>query len=129
MTDSHDNDIGGLIISEDVIASIACNAAKDVEGFSSFSNRPVDIVSTIKKGSLKVTSPVRIIDNGDDLTINIYINIKPGVKINPVAEGIQVGIKEAIQTMTGKIVSKVNVVVAGIDFGPAEEIEPLQTEN
>lgn len=41
---------GGLIISEEAVSSIATNAAKDVDGVTGFSNRPADVVSTIKKG-------------------------------------------------------------------------------
>lgn len=127
---NQENSKGGLIISEDVIASIACNAAKDVDGVSSFSNRPVDIVSTIKKGNFKVMSPVRIMEDGDTLVINIYLNLTADAKITPVAEQVQCAVKEAIQNMTGKVVSKVNVIIAGIDFEPvAHEDEPLQTEN
>lgn len=120
---------GGLIISEDVIASIACNAAKDVDGISSFSNRPVDIVSTIKKGSFNVTSPVRITEDGDTLCVNIYVNLKKNAKINPVAEEVQACVKDAIQNMTGRVVSKVNVIIAGIDFKQDEAGEPSKSEN
>lgn len=120
---------GGLIISEDVIASIACNAAKDVDGISSFSNRPVDIVSTIKKGSFNVTSPVRITEDGDALGVNIYVNLEKSAKINPVAEEVQSCVKDAIQNMTGRVVSKVNVIIAGIDFKQDEIGEPSKSEN
>lgn len=123
------NSRGGLIISEDVIASIACNAAKDVDGVSGFSNRPADIVSTIKKGNFKVMSPVRIMEDGDTLVINIYINLSSEAKITPVAERVQSTVKDAIQNMTGKVVSKVNVVIAGIDFEPVPQQEPLQSDN
>lgn len=40
---------GGVIISEEAISSIATNAAKDVNGVVGFSNKPDDVVSTIKK--------------------------------------------------------------------------------
>lgn len=127
---NQENSKGGLVISEDVIASIACNAAKDVDGVSSFSSRPVDIVSTIKKGNFKVMSPVRIIEDGDTLIINIYINLDGEIKITPIAEAVQTNVKDAIQNMTGKVVSKVNVIVAGIDFEPLhQDKEPLQSEN
>lgn len=127
---NQENSKGGLIISEDVIASIACNAAKDVDGVSSFSNRPVDIVSTIKKGNFKVMSPVRIMEDGDSMVINIYINLTNDAKINPVAEQVQTSVKEAIQNMTGKVVSKVNVVIAGLDFETSNrDEEPLQSDN
>ena len=124
------NEKGSVIISEEVLASIATNAAKDVDGVSSFSNRPVDVVSTIKRGSLKVMSPVRVIQNGDDINISIYLNLEPNKKIRVVAQSVQKNVKEAVQNMTGRLVSKVNVIVAGIDFDDnGSSNEPLETEN
>ncbi|MFQ9064348.1 MAG: hypothetical protein ACLR5R_04230 [Eubacterium sp.] len=43
------NEKGNLIINEEAISSIAINAAKDVDGVSSFSSKPMDVVGTIKK--------------------------------------------------------------------------------
>ncbi len=121
--------LGELVISEDVLMSIAINAAKDVEGVSSLSTKPLDVVETIRKGSLKLTSPVRIKDNISDIEVSIYVNMKPGYKIVSVAEEIQTSVKDAIVTMTGKAVSKVNVIIAGIDF-ETESVaeEPTETE-
>ena len=120
---------GGLIISEEAVSSIATNAAKDVDGVTGFSNRPADVVSTIKKGSLKVMSPVRIVQDGDDLDISIYINIANGKKIQPVAEEVQRVVKEAVQNRTGKLVSKVNVIIASVeDVKPQSSDEPTETE-
>ena len=64
--------MGELVISDEVVASIAINAAKDVDGVSSFHSGPVDVVSTIKQGSLKVMSPVRLMQDGDDF--NQYLH-------------------------------------------------------
>lgn len=123
------NEKGSVIISEEVLASIATNAAKDIDGVSSFSNRPVDVVSTLKNGSLKVMSPVRVLQNGDDITISIYLNLEPNQKIKSVAQDVQKNVKEAVQNMTGRLVSKVNVIVAGIDFEESGgSDEPLQNE-
>ncbi len=120
---------GGVIISEEAISSIATNAAKDVSGVMGFSNKPDDVVSTIKKGSLKVMSPVRIFQDGDDLDLSIYINISSGKKIQPIAEEVQKVVKEAIQNMTGKLVSKVNVIIASVENAePAGSKEPCETE-
>ncbi|MBQ9532073.1 MAG: Asp23/Gls24 family envelope stress response protein [Eubacterium sp.] len=124
------NEKGNLVISEEVISSIAINAAKDVEGVSSFSNRPVDVFSTIKSGSLKVMSPVRIYQNGEDINVSIYLNIEPNKKIKSVAQNVQQNVKESIQNMTGRLVSKVNVIIAGIDFEEsAGSNVPNETEN
>lgn len=122
--------MGDLIISDEVVASIAVNAAKDVDGVSSFHSGPVDVVSTIKQGSLKVMSPVRTHQDGDIFSISIYINIAPGKKFQTVATEVQSAVKESIQNMTGKLVNKVNVIIAGIDFDePVNEYEPCETED
>lgn len=120
---------GDLIISEEAVSAIATNAAKDVDGVTGFSNRPADVVSTIKKGSLRVMSPVRIVQDGDNIDVSIYINIASGKKIQPVAEDVQKVVKEAIQNMTGKYVSKVNVVIASLeDIKESTPAVPTETE-
>lgn len=120
---------GGVIISEEAVSSIVTNAAKDVNGVTGFSNKPDDVVSTIKKGSLKVMSPVRVFQDGDDLDISVYTNIASGIKIQPVAEEVQRVVKEAVQNMTGKLVSKVNVIIASVeDDEPESSDAPCETE-
>lgn len=120
---------GTITISEEVLSSIATNAAKDVDGVSSFSTKPVDVVNTIKKGSIKVMSPVRILQNGEDINVSIYVNLLPNTIIRDIAANVQRNVKEAIQNMTGKLVSKVNVVIAGIDFEEsADSSAPKETE-
>lgn len=125
---SNHNSKGGLVISEEAISSIVTNAAGDVDGVVGFSNRPADVVSTIKKGSLKVMSPVRIIQEGDDLEISVYINIAIGKKIQPVAEDVQKVVKDSVQNMTGKLVSKVNVIIASVEDEPQNTQEPTEIE-
>ena len=115
--------MGDLVISDEVVASIAINAAKDVDGVSSFHTGPVDVVSTIKQGSLKVLSPVRLIQDDDDISISVYINIAPGKKFQTVATQVQSAVKESVQNMTGRLISKVNVIVAGIDFEEPDSSE------
>ena len=123
------NSKGGLVISEEAVSAIVTNAAGDVDGVVGFSNRPVDIVSTIKKGSLKVMSPVRITQDGDDLNISVCINIAIGKKIQPVAEEIQRVVKDAVQNMTGKLVSKVNVIIASVEEEKPQNLpEPTEIE-
>lgn len=120
---------GGLVISEEAISSIATNAAKDVDGVKGFFNKPADVVNTIKKGSLKVMSPVRILQDGDDLDISIYIIVATGVKIQPVAEKVQKVVKDAVQNMTGKFVSKVNVIIASVENEESADSQaPKETE-
>ena len=48
--------MGELVISDEVLSSIAVNATKDVDGVSSFCNKPVDVVNTIKQFLSKLRS-------------------------------------------------------------------------
>ena len=74
-------------------------------------------------------SPVRVLADGEDLNISIYVNMLPGKKIRQVAEEVQRAVKESVQNMTGKLVSKVNVIIAGLEFDqPESETEPCETE-
>ena len=111
---------GGIFISNDVIASIAINAAKDVDGVSGFASKTPGINSATnpKDGALK---SVRVVSLDNEIKIQIYIRVKSGVNIQTVSMAIQRSIKNAVQGMTGKVVSKVNVSVQGIDFdAPAQ---------
>ena len=75
-------------------------------------------------------SPVRIYQNGEDINVSIYLNIEPNKKIKSVAQNVQQNVKESIQNMTGRLVSKVNVIIAGIDFEEsAGSNVPNETEN
>lgn len=116
------DNIGSLVISEDVIASIALNAAKDVEGVSSFAVRTPDVHSIFKLGE-GAARFVRVVSSDNDVKISVHVNIAPGTKIPKVAADIQKNVKNAVQSMTGKMVSKVNVSVAGMDIEPKEEDE------
>ena len=63
------------------------------------------------------------------MNISIYVNMLPGKKIRQVAEEVQRAVKESVQNMTGKLVSKVNVIIAGLEFDqPESETEPCETE-
>ena len=73
-------------------------------------------------------SPVRIIQEGDDLEISVYINIAIGKKIQPVAEDVQKVVKDSVQNMTGKLVSKVNVIIASVEDEPQNTQEPTEIE-
>lgn len=112
---ANNNDtVGGLIISEAVIADIAKNASKDIEGVSGFVSRPADIKGLFKKGS--PTGSVKVTERENELVLDVYITLKNGAKIPVVCEKVQKSIKEAVQNTTGRVISKVNINVAGIDF-------------
>ena len=108
-----------IFISNDVIASIAANAAKDIEGVSGFAYKSVN-----RAGSASdISKAVRVVSQDNDVKIQIGIRVKNGVNLQTVSLNIQRSIKNAVQSMTGKVVSKVNVAVQGIDFDAPTEVK------
>ena len=104
---------GSCIISEDVIATIASTAALEVQGVASMAQRPTDIRGLISSAAAK---SVNVLNNENETSIDVYVNLRLGVRIQDVAGEVQHGVKVAVQSMTGKPVTKVNVHVAGIVF-------------
>lgn len=108
-------EIGGVIISEEVIASIAVNAAKDVTGVAGFANRPSDLKGLFRKGGAAANA-VKVTMTDSDLVLDIYVTLINGTRIPTVAEAIQTTVKDAVQNMTNTLVSKINVHIMGIIF-------------
>ncbi len=102
---------GSCIISEDVIATIASTAALEVQGVAGMAQRPTDIRGLISSSAAK---SVKVLNNENETVLDVYINLRLGAKIPEVAGQVQHGVKVAVQSMTGKPVTKVNVHVAGI---------------
>ncbi len=113
----------GVVISNDVIASIAANAVKDVEGFGSFTTRAPDMLTQVLPISDKSASKsVKVWCLDNDVKIQMYINVKSGTNVQTVSTAIQRTVKNSVQSMTGKVVSKVNVCIQGIDFCEPDEL-------
>lgn len=105
---------GSLRISQEVIATIANYAASEISGVE-----PVNSTSsTISKfiGGKKIMKVTSIDLNDDVAVIDMYINLKYGTKVPEVSEEIQTSVKEAVQTMTGITVSKVNLHIDDVYF-------------
>lgn len=108
---------GGIFISNDVIASIAANAAKDIEGVSGFAFK----ATARTTGTTDISKAVKVSSLDSDVKIQIGIRVNNGVNLQTVSMAVQRSIKNAVQSMTGKVVTKVNVSVQGIDFDAPNE--------
>jgi uncharacterized alkaline shock family protein YloU len=109
--------VGGLVISDEVIAAIAVNAAKDVDGVTGFATRTPDFVQSVFNIGRDSNKSVRVFSNDNDIKIHINIIISDTARIPDVASAVQHSVKCAVQNMTGRVVNKVNVTVAGMGFG------------
>lgn len=106
--------IGNLKISQEVIATIAGVAAREIEGVAGMAQAPGNFRKLIVKSPS--AKSVNITMNDDIAVIDVYVTLRFGAKIPEVSQSIQTSVKEAVQTMTGIVVSRVNVNVAGISF-------------
>lgn len=108
-----------LKISEDVIATIAKLTTEDVEGVDCVSVPQKSVKELISKP--KVPSAIEVELLNDVAQITISVTVKQGHQIKPIYEQIQTKVKEAVQSMTGIAVSKVNVVISNITFADEEK--------
>lgn len=58
----------------------------------------------------------RVLNNDSETVLDVYINLKQGARIPDVAGEVQRSVKVAVQSMTGKPVTKVNVHVVGLSL-------------
>lgn len=113
-------DTGSLKISEDVLAAIAGNAAKEIKGVAGLSLRPMpDNLGLFRKKSTEKAVKLEIKDG--EAVIDIYVTLYNGVKIPDTSEQIQTRVKETVQNMTGITVSKVNVHISGLVIAEAAQ--------
>lgn len=104
---------GKILISEDVIATIAIQSLSDIEGFAGLNTRPgADIAEIIKKNWGK---GMKITISGDN-QVNVECNalVYYGCNVIDTAKEIQKSITSEIESVAGVTVTGVNVNVCGI---------------
>src|SRR5574344_1272634 len=91
---SHEENMGSINISEDVVASIASAAALDVDGVGGMiSGNVSDLV-----GGKKMTAKgVRVEMEDDGIVVNLFIIIRYGCAIGEVAEKVQNSVYAALE--------------------------------
>lgn len=109
-----------LNISEEVIGIIAGLATSEVQGIAGMSLGFVDGINQILGGNKRYSKGVKISLEGKKVTIDLFVNVKYGVKIPDVAWAAQTAVKSAVETMTGLDVVAVNINVQGIIFDKTE---------
>jgi uncharacterized alkaline shock family protein YloU len=112
-----------LNISEDVIGIIAGLAASEVEGIAGMSLGFVDGINQILGGNKKYAKGVKIELDGKKVTVDLYVNVKYGVRIPDIAWSAQNAVKKSVENMTGLDVAAVNINVQGIIFDKKDKIE------
>ena len=103
---------GSCIIAEDVVASIVATAALETEGVAALSGHAADIRGIITRND--ATRAVRVLNTENDTILDVYVTLKAGARIQETAVALQQNVKTAVQSMTGKPVTRINVHVEGV---------------
>ncbi len=108
---------GSLKISRSVIETVARMAAREIEGVHGFCYTPGDFKGLLSHRQMP--KPVRITLVDGIAQIELHLILKEGARIPSVGEQVQTTVKEAVQSMTGIAVSKVDVIVDGVMLAKA----------
>lgn len=106
---------GDIKISDEVIATIASVATKEIEGISGLSlSIANEIASKFVKKNL--SKAIKVSSDDDKLTIDISVIVKYGIRIPDISWEVQENVKKSVESMSGLNVEKVNIIIAGVDF-------------
>ena len=114
----NNNQVASLKISKEVIATIARVATLEVNGVAGFAEP--NKIGLFAKGFAK---PIEISLADDFAEISLCLELEFGAKIPAVCTNVQNNVRDNVQTMTGIVVSKVNITVSGIVFPNTDEDE------
>lgn len=111
---------GSLQISNEVVAKIAKLAALEIDGVADVSSGSMQSVrGLLSKASLQ--KPVTVDLSDGVAVVQVHVIAKYGSKIMPVCAKVQENVKQTIQNMTGITVSRVDVIVAGLEEPAADQ--------
>jgi uncharacterized alkaline shock family protein YloU len=107
------SEYGNISINPNVFAIIAHETAKNVPGVVELQGSLADGIAGII-GKKPKDKGIRVEEEQDLLTINLTVVLELGVNIPGICLQLQGAVKKSVESMTGKKVSAVNIVVQGI---------------
>ena len=108
---------GSVNISEEVLATIAAEAVREVDGVGGFAST---LGGEIAERFGKKSAPsrgIKLVVEDDTIAVDAFILIKYGSVIGEVALAVQEAVTNRVEAMTGITVKAVNVTVCGVAFG------------
>lgn len=119
-----DSGMGNISINNEVVAEIVAMAAREVPGVVCLASGSIkDDIAGLFGGRRDGTSAVTIHEELDgSYRIGVKLILTFGVQLAKVAQSVQVAVRDRVENMTNKDVSKVDVIVDGIrrEEPPAE---------
>lgn len=118
---------GQVKISDEVVTIIAGIATMEVKGIHSMHTGLVEGFSNLFSKN-NYSKGVKVDINENKVTLDIFVNVVYGCKINQVAEEVQRTVKKEVETMTDLSVAVVNVHVQNIITEKIEKSEKTEEE-
>lgn len=110
-----------LSVNTSVLEKMAAIAAKEIDGVVCLANKAIDLKGAVKnKNAFK---GVKVENLNGAVKISVYIVVGKDAQVKEVAEKVQANVKDKIQTMTGTAVTKIDVIVADVNFDDKTEDE------
>ena len=107
---------GNVKISLDVVSTIAGIATSEIEGVAGMYGTFAGGIAEMLGAKKSPSKGVKVDMNDTNVTIDLYIIAKYGVRIPELAWEIQENVKNNVETMTGLDVLKVNIHIEGVSF-------------
>lgn len=114
MTIKVSNDMGEVLINENVVAKLAGVSAMECYGLVGMvsKNATTGLIKLLKNEHLNKGVEVETFDDG--IVIDLFVIIQFGTKISVVAENIINQVKFNVEKQTGLEVKKVNLNIEGV---------------
>ena len=104
---------GNILISQEVVASVAALAVREVEGVYGLSmTAGFDISEILGKKNLR--KGIRVVFQDEEIEISCNLIVKMGAAVMTVAKNVQESIVNEVTSITGCRPARVNVNVCGV---------------
>ena len=111
---------GQIIISEEVLATIAGMAAIECYGLVGMAARNIKDGLVELLGKENISRGVEVTVREKDICVDLHIIVGYGVKISEVAHNVMEKVKYSIEKITGLTVACVNITVQGVKVSKEE---------
>lgn len=114
-----DQDNGQITYANEVVATIVNVATTEVDGISGIVGSGSSAISGVfgkGKSSKSNVRGVRVDMKGENVNVDISVNVDYGMPIQKVGRNVQENVRKSIESMTGLHVEKVDLHVVGVSF-------------
>jgi len=116
-----ETEMGIVKISDEVVGVIAGLATIEVKGILGMSSGVVGDITQILTGKKNFSKGVKVNVGENSAAIDLYVVVEYGIKIPEVALQAQQNVKKAVESMTGLLVSAINIHVQNVIIPKLEE--------